>query len=98
MRQEFRDVSINARRSASAMSQGTLPFAQMGAWQSETPPWHRRRDYFQGLGFLRHRLSQQSVSGSGQERIARGQLVRKIFGRKRNETFPGKKIYVNPSN
>src|SRR5207253_9780206 len=82
MRPEFRDVSINARRTVAGVPEGALPAAEVGPRKSETPSRHRRGNYFQGLRILHHRLPEQGVSGSCQEGSARKCCEGKIFRRK----------------
>src|ERR1051325_4329940 len=96
-RQEFRDVSVDARQAIGDLSKGTLPATKMGPRQSETPSRHWRGNYFQRFGFLHYRLSKQGVSGSGDKRITERGSWRKICYRQGIENADGEKINIAPS-
>src|SRR5215831_7299454 len=70
VRPKFRDVPIDARQAFGHLSKRTLPSSQVGSWQSETSPRHRRGINLQRLGVLHHRLPKQGLPGSCEKGIS----------------------------
>src|SRR5438093_11837417 len=69
VRQNFRSVPVNARRSVPRVSEGVLSPAEVGSRKSETLTGHGCRSDFQGLGILQHGLSKRIIQRSCQEGI-----------------------------